>query len=37
MLKITNPEVDFLVFTDAYKEGLKGVLMEEGSVICYES
>jgi hypothetical protein len=37
MLKITDPEADFLVCTDAYKEGLRGVLMQEGSVVCYES
>jgi hypothetical protein len=37
MLKIVNPEADFLVCTDAYKEGLRGVLMQEGSVVCYES
>ena len=27
VLKITNPEADFLVYTDAWKEGLEGVLM----------
>ena len=37
MLKIVDPEYDFLVCTDAYKEGLGGVLMQKGSVICYES
>ena len=37
MLKITNPEADFLVCIDACKEGLGGVLMQEGKVICYES
>jgi hypothetical protein len=37
MLKIVNPEADFLVCTDAYKEGLGGVLMQGGSVVCYES
>jgi hypothetical protein len=37
MLKIVDPEADFLMCTDAYKEGLGGVLMQEGSVICYES
>ena len=37
MLKITNPEDDFLVCTNACKEGLEGVLMKEGSVIYYES
>ena len=37
MLKITDPEADFLVCTDACKEGLRGVLMQGGSVVCYES
>jgi hypothetical protein len=37
VLKITDPQVDFLMCTDAYKEGLRGVLMQKGSVICYES
>ena len=37
MLKITDPEADFLVCTNACKEGLGGVLMQKGSVICYES
>jgi hypothetical protein len=37
MLKIADPEADFLVCTDACKEGLRGVLMQEGKVICYES
>jgi hypothetical protein len=37
MLKIADPEVDFLVCTDACKEGLGGVLMQDGSVIFYES
>jgi hypothetical protein len=37
MLKIANPEVDFRMCTDACKEGLGGVLMQEGSLICYES
>jgi hypothetical protein len=37
MLKITNPEADFLVCTVSCKEGLGGVLMQEGKVICYES
>jgi len=30
-------EKDFLVSIDACKEGLDGVLMQEGHVICYES
>ena len=37
MLKITDPDKDFLVCTDACKEGLGGFLMQEGCVICYES
>jgi hypothetical protein len=37
VLKIADPEKDFLVCTDACKEGLGGVLMQEGHVVCYES
>jgi hypothetical protein len=37
VLKIADPEKYFLVCTDACKEGLGGVLMQEGKVICYES
>jgi hypothetical protein len=37
VLKIVDPEADFLMCTDACKEGLRGVLMKGGSVICYES
>jgi hypothetical protein len=37
VLKIADPEKDFLVCTDACKEGLGGVLMQEGQVVCYES
>ena len=37
MLKIANPEADFLVCIDACKEGLGGVLMQGGSVVYYES
>jgi hypothetical protein len=37
VLKIADPEKDFLVCIDACKEGLNGVLMQEGKVICYES
>jgi hypothetical protein len=37
VLKITNPEKDFLVCIDACKEELSGVIMQEGQVICYES
>jgi hypothetical protein len=37
MLKVAGPNNDFLVCTDSCKEGLGGVLMQEGRVICYES
>jgi hypothetical protein len=37
VLKIANPNKDFIVCIDAYKEGLEGVLMQEGHVIFYES
>jgi hypothetical protein len=37
VLKIVDPENDFLMCTYAYKEGLGGVLMQGGSVVCYES
>jgi hypothetical protein len=36
VLKIADPENDFLVYTDSCKEGLGGVLMKEGKVIFYE-
>jgi hypothetical protein len=37
VLKIVDPENDFLVCTDACKEGLGEVLMQGESVVCYES
>jgi hypothetical protein len=37
VLKIANSNKDFLVCTNASKEGLRGVLMQEGYVIYYES
>jgi hypothetical protein len=37
VLKIADPDNDFLVCTDACKEGLRGVLMQEGRVIFYTS
>jgi hypothetical protein len=37
ILRISYPNVDFLVCTDACKEGLGGVLSQDGFVICYES
>ena len=37
ILKIVDPSKDFVVCTDASKEGLGGVLTQEGHVIYYES
>ena len=37
ILKITDPEKDFIVCTDACNEGLGGVLIQEGDAIAYES
>jgi hypothetical protein len=37
VMKIAYPNKDFLVCTDACKEGLRGFLMQEGHVIFYES
>jgi hypothetical protein len=35
--RIVNPNEDFIVCIDACKEGLGGVLIQNGFVICYES
>jgi hypothetical protein len=37
ILKVPDIDADFLVCTDAYKEGLGGVLMQDGRVIAYIS
>jgi hypothetical protein len=37
ILKIIDPNEDFIVCTDACKEELGGVLSQNGYVICYES
>eukprot|EP00253_Pinus_taeda_P007271 PITA_07271 len=37
VLSIADPNKDYVVCTDASKEGLGGVLMQEGRVIAYES
>jgi hypothetical protein len=37
MLKVADPEKSFVVCTDASKEGVGGVLTQEGKVIAYES
>jgi hypothetical protein len=36
MLNIVEPNKEFLVCRDACKEEIKGVLMQEGHVICYK-
>jgi hypothetical protein len=37
ILKIANPNKDFVVCIDACGEGLGGVLMQDNHVVCYES
>ena len=37
ILRIADPNEDFVVCIDACKEGLGGVLSQNGFVICYES
>jgi ribonuclease HI len=37
ILRIANPNEDFVVCTNACKEGMGGVLGQNGCVICYES
>ena len=37
ILKITDPEKDCIVWTDACKDRLGGILTQEGNAICYES
>jgi len=37
ILRVANPDKDFTVCMDASKEGLGGVLTQDGHVICYES
>jgi hypothetical protein len=37
ILRIADPNEDFIVCTDACNEGLGGVLSQDGFVICYES
>jgi hypothetical protein len=37
ILRIADPNEDFMVFIDACKEGLGGVLSHNGLVVCFES
>jgi len=36
ILKIADPNKDCVVWTDACKEGIGGILTQEGHIICYE-
>ena len=36
ILKVDDPYKSYTVCTDASKEGLGGVLSQEGHVVCYE-
>ena len=36
-MSIADPNKDYVVCTDARKEGVGGTLMQEGKVIAYES
>ena len=37
VLKVADPEKDFVVCTDACGQGLGGLLMQDNHMICYES
>ena len=37
VLKVTDSEKDFVVCTDACRQGLGGVLIQDNNMICYES
>ena len=37
ILRIADPNEDFIVYTNACKEGPRGVLSQNGFVICFES
>ena len=37
VLRIADPDGDFVVCTDASKEGLGGFLLQNDHAICYES
>jgi hypothetical protein len=36
ILRIVDPEENFVVWTDAWKVGVNGVLIHNGHVVCYE-
>jgi len=37
VLKITDPDKEFVLCTYAFKRGIGGFLMQEGQLVCYES
>ena len=37
ILKVADPYKDYMVCTDASKEGVGGLLSQDGHVVCYES
>jgi hypothetical protein len=37
ILRIVDPDADFVVCTNACKEGLDGVLSHNGHMVCYKS
>jgi hypothetical protein len=37
ILRIVDPDVDFMMCMDACKEGIGGVLSQNGHVVCYKS
>ena len=37
ILRIVDPDGDFIVFTESRKEGLGGFLLQNDHTICYES
>jgi hypothetical protein len=37
ILRMPDPNEDFIICTDAYKEGLGGFLSQNGFFVCYES
>ena len=37
ILKVANAYKDYTLYIDASKEGLGGLLSQEGNVVCYES
>ena len=36
VIKIVNPNENFVVCTNTYQQGIGGMLIQNGDVICYE-